>query len=213
MLKVNNLNISDNKRVIIKKANFEIRLNNFYGAIGRDFQEVFEAILNFREIVQGTVLLSHELFKTKKVNYNNKRHIANIRKVVGYISHEDFFLNFGTVLNHLKWFGNINEVIDIAVELGLGDLITKQPKTLTDKEKIYFKLALALVKKPSILLINEPLKYLTIEEMGEFIRTVKKQTNHRNETIGVVILSESIFEYKEEFDKILKLESGVFSDD
>ena len=213
MLTVNNLNILDNKRIIIKKANFEIRLNNFYGAIGRDFTGVFEGILNFRKIAQGTVLLSHELFKTKKVNYSNPKHVANIRKVIGYIPQEDFFLDFGTVLNHLEWFSEINGVIDLAIELGLGDLISKSPHTLTNKEKIYFKLALALIKKPVILFIDEPLKYLTMEEMREFIQTVKKQTSNKNDNIGVVILSDNILKFKEEFENILRLESGILSND
>ena len=212
MLTVNNLNILDNKRIIIKKANFEIRLNNFYGAIGRDFTGVFEGILNFRKITQGTVLLSHELFKTKKVNFNNPKHVANIRKVVGYIPQEDFFLDVGTVLNHLEWFSEINGVIDLAIDLGLGDLISKKPEILTNKEKIYFKLALALVKKPSILFIDEPSKYLTMEEMKEFIQIVKRQVNNKNDNVGVIIVSEWILEFEKEFDKILKLESGVLLD-
>ena len=210
MLEVNNLKISHQNRDVLKGVTFDVRLNQIVGisgAIASGKSSIFETILNFREFSNGTII-----YENKKVAYNNRNHILNLRKNIGYLSQKDYFLNKISLFDNFRWICKISEdrVIELASLTGITDILYNKTDSISQTEKIRFKLALSLVENPHILFIDEPLESLNIDEIEDFLDTVEDIA--KSLKIGVVIASQEIEKFKKDrFDKIYILEKGLLN--
>jgi len=208
MLEINNLHLSRGEEDILKGVTFDIRLNHIvgiYGVASSGKTSIVEAILNFIEFSQGTII-----YENKKVAYNIPKHIAKLRKEIGYLPQKDYFLKSGKILENIQWIGGISKesVIELANLVEIVDSLYLNIDELTGYEKLKFKLALSLVKEPQILFIDEPLANISPKYVDEFLELVEKVAKMKK--VGVLILSQYEKLFKNGlFDKVYRLEDGV----
>ena len=211
MLEVNNLKYSYKNSEILKGVTFDVRLNQIIGISGATSSgksAIFETILNFREFSNGTII-----FENKKVVYNIKKQINSLKKNIGYLPQNDYFLNCGTVLENFQWICKVSKdkVIEVATLTRITDILYSKIKEISKAEQIRFKLAIALIRFPSILFIDEPLQSLHKDEVEEFLDLVDEIS--KAQKVGVVISSQDLENFKRDrFDKIFRLKNGVLNE-
>lgn len=208
MLEVNNLHLSRGGESILNGVTFDVRLNQIvgiYGAISSGKSSILESILNFVEFSTGTII-----YENRKVVYNQPKQVSYLREEIGYVSQRDYFLKAGNILENIQWIGNVSKdrAIEISSLVEITDSLYLNIDELSGAEKIRFKFALALLRDPQILFIDEPLANISPKEIENFLTLVEKIS--RIKKIGVLILSqyEQLFR-NEKFSKVYRLEEGV----
>jgi putative amino-acid transport system ATP-binding protein len=152
MLEINNLKFSQNGEEIFSGVDLEVRLNSFIGLSGEGVGLLPENILGFKKFDNGTTL-----FENKKVSYRHKSHLSNFRKGVGYIPSEDYFLVKKSLFQNLLWLSRSykDEVLQIVKRVGLEDKIDYSIHQLSEYDKFWAKVGIALLQNPYILFIND----------------------------------------------------------
>jgi ABC-2 type transport system ATP-binding protein len=80
--------------------------------------------------------------------------------------------------------------------------------------KTRFEIVRALVSKPDVLILDEPLAYLDILSQQIVLRQLRQLARNRARPIGVIITSQQLYEIEAVADRLLVLDGGVtlFSD-
>jgi ABC-type multidrug transport system ATPase subunit len=210
MLEINNLKLSFGDKEILKGVSFEIRLNQFVGLVGdvsSGKSQIFETILNFKNFSGGTVI-----YENKKVAYNRIEQVAALRKNIGYVPQYNIFLDFGNLLENLMFISGQKKdsVIEIVSSLEITDSLYKNIDQIDNEDVFRAKIALALLKNPQILLIDEPLIYGDIITMKNIIKVIQKILFDKQ--VAVLMASQKIELFDQDvFNKIYKLENGVLN--
>lgn len=101
------------------------------------------------------------------------------------------------------------KIVDrLLMRLRLEDFKDFEWKALSGGFKRRFELARLLIRKPKILLLDEPLANLDINSKEIFLQDISDFSNSYANPIGVIISSQDIFEVERIADKILLLEDG-----
>ena len=172
-------------------------------------------------------LISKINYKTKynfngyQINLRNDEERSLFRRQhIGYVFQENNILEYMTIEENFKWLAQLSsKLIDeetINNYLNLVRLsklsIKKYPKHLSGGERQRLNIALALSKKPDLLLLDEPTSALDIKNRQQLISILKDILNYGRITILAVSHDEElknesdcVYEIK---DKKIKLVSG-----
>lgn len=101
--------------------------------------------------------------------------IDGLESNVGFVFQEPRLLPFATVEENLSYVGGTPEEIAETLEmLALTDFAKKYPRALSGGEKQRVALARAVVKKPKLLLLDEPFSSLDLPLKLRFLETFNK---------------------------------------
>src|SRR5262249_22653411 len=80
--------------------------------------------------------------------------------------------------------------------------------------KTRFEIVRALLSKPDLLILDEPLAYLDILNQQVVLRQLRQLASNRARPIGIIITSQQLYEIEAIADRLLVLEGGniLFSD-
>ncbi len=208
MLEINNLHYYSNKKELLSGITLEVRLNSFIGISGEissGKSYLFETVLANIPFLEGTIL-----FENKKVSYKHRKHVLALRNRIGYVPQHEFFLEDKTLLQNLKWLTSAkrDKVIEISTKAGLSHKLFDKMHTLSNEERQYAKLALAVLKNPYLLFVDEPLSLLTKGEFYSFLYFLKRLSEEN--AFGVLLITnmEEIILEKTIFTESYKLEKG-----
>lgn len=106
--------------------------------------------------------------------------------------------------------GNRNQVeVDFWVDrLGLREYLYETWQSLSGGYKMRFSLARALLTKPKLLLLDEPLANLDINTMQLFLNDLSDLAQSARYQIGVIVTSQHIYEIEQIANKIIFLREG-----
>jgi ABC-type multidrug transport system ATPase subunit len=207
MLEVNNLKIAFGEREILKGITFEVRLNQMVGISGDTSSGkslLLKSILDFIHFTNGTVI-----FENKKVAYNQRNQINNLRKRVGFVAQDNQFLEDASLLQNIEWIGGVSKdrAIELASFVEIADSLYLKVSQVSGVEKIRLKLSLALLNSPDILFVDEPLSSLLPNEVEDFLNLLKRTKDiHR---VGILLLSQKEDIFKVDFDVKYRIENGI----
>lgn len=102
---------------------------------------------------------------------------------------------------------DIDELLDI---LGIGELKFRYPEELSGGQQQRAAIARALVKKPKVLLCDEPTGALDYKSSIEVLKTIKRLNKNLNTTVLIVTHNNSISKM---CHRIIKLSSGKIASD
>ncbi len=164
-------------------------------------------------------LLCGELFATSgKLNYNFKFSDAfDLRSQLVYIPQRTETW-YGTMLENLLFtaasYGYKPEENELIVELtiarlGLRKFRNHAWKSLSSGYKMRFELARMLLRKPKILLIDEPLANLDILAQQTILEDFKAIAKSPFRPIGIVLSSQQLYEVEKTSDQVIFLKNGV----
>lgn len=123
-------------------------------------------------------------------------------------------LEYEAAIHGIKGEENKRQVDFIIERLGLGDYINLKWRQLSGGYKLRFALAKALVWKPSLLVIDEPLANLDIRAQQIVLKDLRDLANSTRHPLAVMVSSQHLHEIEAISDKLLFLRKGkvLFND-
>ncbi len=154
--------------------------------------------------------LSYPLFGGVPVNwYDFRTQIAYIPQHVarwhGYLKDN---LHFTAALHGIKGDENEEQVNFILHRLGLSKYENATWSEISGGYKLRFELAKALVWRPKLLIIDEPLAHLDINAQQLFLQDLRFLTNSVQYPMAVFISSQHLHEIESVSDNILFIKNG-----
>lgn len=134
------------------------------------------------------------------------------RRGVGFVFQEPSLLPHLTVRENLAYAarragGAAGAELEQAVEmLGLGGLLMRAPAALSGGERQRAAIARALVGRPVLLLMDEPLSSLDPAGKAEVLPYL--ETLHRRLSLPVIYVSHDAVEVAQLADRVLRMEAG-----
>jgi len=175
-----NVSFKYKKQKILDNINFDIKQGSFLGiigSVGSGKSTVLQLICRFLNVANGKILIDKEPIE----NYD----VHHLRNFVSYVPQESFLFS-DTIRNNLL-FGNTNatdlELLDIIdsvcmthdiskFELGLETYIGERGVTLSGGQKQRLNIARALLKKSSILLIDDSLSNIDVDNEEKILSNI-----------------------------------------
>jgi molybdate transport system ATP-binding protein len=172
----------------------EAGLTALFGRSGAGKTTLVNAIAGLIRPRRGRIVLDGEIL----TDTERRIFVPMHRRRIGYVFQEGRLfphLNVRQNLLYGRWFapqrgaaaGEIDHVIDL---LGLGDLLSRRPANLSGGEKQRVAIGRALLARPRLLVMDEPLASLDETRKGEILPYIERL---RDDTgIPIVYVSHSI---------------------
>ncbi len=139
--------------------------------------------------------------------------VACHRRRIGYVFQEGRLLPHLTVRQNLlfgHWFAprraesaRLGDVVDL---LGISTLMTRRPGALSGGEKQRVAIGRALLSKPRLLLMDEPLAALDDDRKAEILPYIERLRDEA--TVPIVYVSHSVAEVARLADTLVVIEGG-----
>ena len=194
---------------ILADVSFEIQRGKCIALMGKSGSgktTLMEAICGLREVMSGSI----------KIGDVDCTHAAPKDRMVGLVPQDNVLFSTMSVREHLaygpllrKWKrADIDaRVEEVADELGIKDLLDRQPRGLSGGEAKRVAIGRAIAAKPALLCLDESFTGLDEETLQE-VMTVVKATIQREE-ISTLLITHQISEAKLLGDVIYQIkESG-----
>ncbi|MGK7942526.1 MAG: ATP-binding cassette domain-containing protein [Crocosphaera sp.] len=117
-------------------------------------------------------------------------------------------LHFTATINGIQGKDNINDVDLIIYRLGLEAYRKAKWTEISSGYKTRFSLARALVRKPKLLVFDEPLANLDINAQATFLSDLRDIINLQEYPLTAIISSQHLYEVESIADKIIFLKDG-----
>ena len=189
--------------------NLQIEQGEFvaiYGVSGAGKTSTLKILSGLLNPDSGTLTVDNNLWFDSKQKINLKPQ----QRKVGYLFQDYALFPNMTVLQNLAFALSKNQDRSILNELiemvELGNLQHRKPETLSGGQKQSVALARALVQRPQILLLDEPLSALDRKirsKLQNYILSI-----HRKYNLTTILISHDIGEIHKLADKVLLLENG-----
>ena len=157
--------------------------------------------------------------KGQPVDFKSQHSLTKFRRdeigfVVQYFALVEELNVFRNVALPLKYQGYSGrkikkEVLNALTELGIADKVRTYPSELSGGQQQRVAIARAIVKKPEIILADEPTGALD-ERTGEEVLSILRALNESGKTIIIVTHDMKI---AESCDRIIRLKDGVVDED
>lgn len=115
--------------------------------------------------------------------------------------------NYGTKPEEIE-----PRVLMMIARLGLWKYKDLQWNELSSGYKMRFELARTLLRKPEILLLDEPLANLDVLAQQVILEDLKEIANSVNNPIALILSSQQLFEVEKISDKVIFLKNGQYKD-
>ena len=205
VLKVEGLSKSFKKRRIVDNVSFEAKAGGilgFLGANGAGKTTTIRMITGLISADSGTVIID---------GHNIKSNFEKAMDNVGAIVEIPFLYEYMTGMENIKLFAKlykaseegVNEAIKVS---GLKDRLNDKVKEYSLGMKQRIGLAVALMKQPKLLILDEPtngLDPMGIKDLREFL----KDLSH-NKNISVVVSSHILMEMEQLCDRVVIISDG-----
>lgn len=118
-------------------------------------------------------------------------------------------LHYEAAIHGIKGLDNEEDVNEIILRLGLSDHISKSWKQLSGGYKLRFSLAKALVWKPQLLIIDEPLAHLDVNTQLIVIDDLQRLAKIKKNPLCIILSSQHLHETEAIADQWLFVKDGL----
>jgi ABC-type multidrug transport system ATPase subunit len=194
-------------------VSFETRFGTIRGVVGRNGNgktTLFRLIVGELDPTDGAMEFPAILPAGGKLRWNRVRHeIAYVpQEIPRWHGSLKSNLHYEAAIHGIRGADNEREVDYIVERLGLGDELNKRWRELAGGFKLRFALARALVWKPKLLVLDEPLANLDFTGQQVVLKDLRNLTNSVRYPLAVLISSQHLHEIEEVSDDILFLRRG-----
>ncbi|MDF1698585.1 MAG: ABC transporter ATP-binding protein [Saprospiraceae bacterium] len=198
----------------LRDINIDLKFGEITGVVGENGNgktTLFNIIAG--ELLHDSGTLNFPYIKQPK---NGKLNWIEIDKQIAYVPQElppwhgalESNLHYEASIRGIKGKENIRSVDYIVQRLGLESELNKKWDELSGGFKLRFSLARALVWKPKLLLIDEPLANLDVTTQQIVLNDLRDIAKNIRFPISIITSSQHIHEIESISDKLLFLEDG-----
>jgi len=214
---VENLEVLRNGAVVIEKANFSIEKGDFVGIVGPNGggkTTLVQAMLGLLPLSKGEVWMYgvrlHEFRDWEKVGYISQdatnfdeRFPLTVRELVGIglVSGK----NTGRPLRAGDW-KRVQEELDF---MGIADIAEKRVGELSGGQRQRVVVARALVRKPELLVLDEPERGMDATALEKFYGKLSEL--HRERGVTVLVVSHDLSTVFCRMSRVLCVNKVVYS--
>lgn len=197
----------------LKDISFRIRFGEILGVVGRNGYgktTLFRMIVGELRPDSGGIRFPTIQPDTASVRWSRVRpHIAYVpQELPEWHGGLQSNLHYEAAVHGIRGAANLREVEFIIERFGLGDQLDRRWNELSGGFKLRFALARALVRKPKLLVLDEPLANLDFMTQQVVLNDLRHLTDSLRYPLAVLVSSQHIHEIEEVSDKLLLLESG-----
>jgi len=185
------------------KINLEIENNLFLGVIGKSGsgKSTFLRILAGLEKADGKIVVDNEIWLDKK-NF-----LPSQKRSIGFVFQNYALFPNMSVLENLLYVKNDKKfAFELLEMVGLENFKDRYPINLSGGEKQRVALIRALMRKPKLLLMDEPFSAIDFEIKKSLIEDIKKIHNEFNLT--TILVSHSFFEIESLAKRVIEIDKG-----
>ena len=200
----------------IEYANFKLQVDTqipllgitaIFGHSGSGKSSLLRAIAGLEPAAQGRVRFKQQIWQ------DHAQKVATHLRPLGFVFQDSSLLSHLTVEQNLRygWKREVNavnesEFTEICELLGIEHLFTRQSDSLSGGERQRVAIAQALVLKPQVLLMDEPLASLDRKRKQEILCYLEKLPGKFK--IPILYVSHSADEVTRLADQIIVMENG-----
>lgn len=192
----------------------EIRKGQVYGLVGENGNGKTTLLrILARELQENSGSLEYHFNKPVKDNFDLRTKLVYIpqRTKKWYGSLKD---NLKLVLSSYGTPAHENEtrVLLMIARLGLWNYKHLKWSELSSGYKMRFELARTLLRKPELLLLDEPLANLDVLAQQIILEDLKSIANSVNNPIALILSSQQLYEVEKVSDRVIYLKNGKYTD-
>ncbi|MDH6253321.1 ABC-2 type transport system ATP-binding protein [Chryseobacterium sp. H1D6B] len=202
------------KRFSLGPVSMEINKGQVYGLVGENGNGKTTLLrILAKEISHNGGELSYSFNQKPKDEYDLRTKLVYIpqRTAKWYGSLKD---NLKFVLSNYGVNPEENETrtLMMIARLGLWSYKHLKWSELSSGYKMRFELARTLLRKPEILLLDEPLANLDVVAQQVILEDLKSIANSVNHPIALILSSQQLYEVEKVSDKVIFLKNGQYKD-
>ncbi|KQR94831.1 ABC transporter ATP-binding protein [Chryseobacterium sp. Leaf180] len=203
-----------NRRFSLGPVSIEIKKGEVYGLVGENGNGKTTLLrILAKEISYDSGNLSYSFNEIPKNDYDLKATLVYIpqRTEKWYGSLKD---NLKFVLSNYGIPPEENEtrVLMMIARFGLWNYKHLKWNELSSGYKMRFELARILLRKPEILLLDEPLANLDVLAQQVILEDLKSIATSVNNPIALILSSQQLYEVEKVSDKVIFLKNGQYKD-
>ena len=154
------------RKVAINDISFTCKEGEFYsilGPTGAGKSTILKMIAGIEPVTSGKIFFDDQIVNNWPPH---ERNVSMAFETYNLYSHFSVYDNIAFPLRAPKWKLNLTKeeenkkVTEIAEFLGIGQLLDRKPQNLSGGQKQRVSLARALVRKPRVYLLDEPIAHL-----------------------------------------------------
>lgn len=184
----------------------EGRLVTLYGKSGAGKTTLLLVLAGLLKPEKGYIKVGNELWTDTDKNIQ----LAAQKRNVGFVFQEYALFPNMTIRENLLFAlgkGQSDKIVDHLVDIiDLGELQNRKPTTLSGGQKQRVALARALVKKPKILLLDEPLSALDHEMRAKLQSYIMEV--HKEFSLTTILISHDVSEIIRLSDFLVEIDQG-----
>lgn len=156
---------------------------------------------------KGTITFSDDLEQLKL--YNQRSHLAYIPQRTPKW-HGSLKSNLKFTASQYGIFGEENELLVLMyiIRFGLWSFRNYKWSELSSGYKMRFELARTFLRKPKLLLLDEPLANLDVLAQQLILEDLKLMAASLSNPLGIILSSQQLFEVEKVADKVIFLKKG-----
>lgn len=185
MIKIDNLTVSLGD-FLLKDINLNVNSGEYFivlGPNGAGKTVLLETIAGMHTVQKGSIFINDKDVSSLKPEKRNIGIVYQGRALFPHLTVGEN-ISFGLKMKRFSKEVIVSKTIKMANMLGINDLLSRMPSTLSGGEKQKVALARALIVKPDLLLLDEPLSALDplIKE------TMQQELMNIHQRIGVTVI-------------------------
>lgn len=197
-------------RFVLGEINMQIQPGDIWGLVGENGNGKTTLL---------RILCQELSYDQGELTYNiqNSLHTYDLRTRLTYLPQRTPKW-YGSLKSNLKYTashygtkGEENELLVMMyiIRFGLWNYRSHQWSELSSGYKMRFELARTFLRKPSILLLDEPLANLDVLAQQLILEDLKNMSQSLAHPLGIVLSSQQLFEVEKVSDKLLFLKNGA----
>lgn len=205
-----------NETIALANVSLSINKGEFialYGKVGSGKSTLLKVIAGLETPSRGSII-----FNDNDISNSSTNEFAQHRKVnIGYVGHDLSLIENYNVYDNIiiPLILNNEEVNDVVVEQFLKILKLKNktnyiPSELNNLERLFLAIGRALIKKPVLLLLDEPTRNLSNEEIIDFSNLIKLFSTTFKQTIILATTDEDLII---EADRVININHGIIEEE